>query len=223
LDLNLLFSFQPSDTGNYPAGIIFGRDGLIYGATEFGGSANYGTIFSLAPPTQPGGAWTETVLYNFAGDTDGANPEGVVLGPGGVLYGATSKGGIPNQCGRINGGCGTVFSLTSPGAPGGGWTESVIHRFVENGPALPGGGVLLGPGGTLMGVGTLGEGTVYALLPHPGAGGQWPLVELFALNCDTGPCYTGGGLLLDGTTLFGISGGGTLNGGTVYSLTPPAN
>jgi uncharacterized repeat protein (TIGR03803 family) len=62
------------------------------------------TVYSLAPPASPGGAWTETILHNFTG-ADGANPYAdVVIGSGGVLYGTTYIGGTANL--------GTVFSLT---------------------------------------------------------------------------------------------------------------
>src|SRR5580658_6381122 len=46
-----------------------------------------------------------TTIYDFTGGTgDGAGPGGVVVGSGGVLYGATAGGGAENA--------GTVYSLT---------------------------------------------------------------------------------------------------------------
>jgi len=44
-----------------------------HGTTQKGGSSNDGTVFSLAPPTSPGGSWGEKVLHSFRG-TDGAEP-----------------------------------------------------------------------------------------------------------------------------------------------------
>ena len=32
-----------------------------------------GVVFELSPPKKKGGKWTEKVLHNFAGGTDGAN------------------------------------------------------------------------------------------------------------------------------------------------------
>lgn len=47
------------------------------------------------PPTSPGGAWAERVLWNFGQTSgDGFNPVGaVVIGAGGGLYGVTAEGG----------------------------------------------------------------------------------------------------------------------------------
>jgi uncharacterized repeat protein (TIGR03803 family) len=59
---------------------------------------------------------TETVLYSFAGASDGANPEaGLIQGSDGNFYGTTLQGGA--------GGLGTVFKI----APSG--TETVLHAF----------------------------------------------------------------------------------------------
>ena len=55
--------------------------------------------------TGSGDQWTESVLYAFAGDPDGAQPYGgVVLDNAGNLYGPTYQGGKY--------GYGTVFELT---------------------------------------------------------------------------------------------------------------
>ena len=82
------FTSAPSD-GIEPSGVVIGPGGVLYGTTQTGGSTNNGTVFSLTPPASPGGAWTEVVLYNFTGGADGKWPAGVVIGSGGVLYGAT--------------------------------------------------------------------------------------------------------------------------------------
>ena len=52
----------------------FDNNGTLYGATASGRTASRGTLFQLAPPTVEGGAWTENVLYSFAGGTDGCQP-----------------------------------------------------------------------------------------------------------------------------------------------------
>jgi hypothetical protein len=115
--------------------------GVLYGTTNLGGSVlcnaggafGCGTVFSLTPPASPSGAWTEAVLHNFAGgSTDGATPyRRVAIGEGGVLYGTTYTGGS-GPCidpGSSIFGCGTVYSLSPPAAPGSAWTESVLHNF----------------------------------------------------------------------------------------------
>jgi len=102
------FAGSPSDGSNPFSGVVIGSGGVLYGTTRLGGSLDNGTVFSLTPPVSPGGSWTESVLYNFTGASDGNGPEGVVIGSGGVLYGTTSGGGNP----ICDFGCGTVFSLT---------------------------------------------------------------------------------------------------------------
>jgi hypothetical protein len=34
----------------------------------------FGVVYELSPPTQKGGKWTYTVLYNFQGEKDGLFP-----------------------------------------------------------------------------------------------------------------------------------------------------
>ncbi len=66
----------------FPAGLVVGSGGVIYGTTEFGGSFNgyqcgttpCGTVFSLTPPSSPGAAWTKTTIYDFQGNSDGFLP-----------------------------------------------------------------------------------------------------------------------------------------------------
>lgn len=98
------FGFQ----NDGPQGVVIGRGGVFYGASA-GGGQGLGSVFSLTPPASPGGVWTETVLYNFTGGTDGSQPNAVVIGPGGLLFGTTTNGGTGSSCFT---GCGTVISLT---------------------------------------------------------------------------------------------------------------
>jgi uncharacterized repeat protein (TIGR03803 family) len=153
------------------ANVVIGSGGTLYGTTEFGGTQGHGTVFSLTPPTSPGGPWTETVLNSFPSHHhDGGGPiAGVVIGRGGVLYGATPYGG--SSLG------GTVFALTPPASPGGPWSETVLYDFsgVPNGNkpdalAISRDGVLYGTtyfGGiaSCARSGSLGCGTVFSLKP----------------------------------------------------------
>jgi uncharacterized repeat protein (TIGR03803 family) len=121
----VLHRFAGPDGANPHAGLIAGPGGVFYGTTLNGGSEGQGTIFSLAPPVSPGGAWNLNVLYNFSG-SDGSNPHaGVVLGktPKGqtVLYGITLHGGTA--------GYGVVFSLTTSTPPAGPWAEATLYNF----------------------------------------------------------------------------------------------
>jgi uncharacterized repeat protein (TIGR03803 family) len=112
------------------------------------------------------------VLYSFKGSpSDGTNPnlDGVVIGTGGVLYGATVTGGtVHPSCGIP--GCGVAFQLTPPASPGGVWTETVLHDFTSGSDGVSPNGLVIGSGGMLYGTtygggGALGWGTVFALKP----------------------------------------------------------
>jgi uncharacterized repeat protein (TIGR03803 family) len=149
--------------------LVIGPGGTLYGTTELGGSSGWGTVFSLTPPLLPGGAWTENVLYNFTLGSDGGVLEaGVVIGSGGVLYGATTYSDSVSYCG-------TLFSLTPPALPGGAWTETTLYSFTGGSDGCFAYSLAIGPGGTLYGTtygggassNCLGEGcgTVFSLTP----------------------------------------------------------
>jgi len=79
-------------------GVVFGPNGALYGTTEAGGAFSTGTIFELAPPAAPGGAWTETMLYDtsFYAPTGGytnfpSSPfASLTVGKKGTLYGTST-------------------------------------------------------------------------------------------------------------------------------------
>ena len=165
----VLYSFNGAlfGDGEEPtAGPIIGQNGTLYGTTRAGGvSSDSGTVFSLTPPTSPGGAWTESILYSFLGGAagDGENPGGALLIRGQTLYGTTGFGGGGSASG------GTVFQLT-PSISGGVWTETILHSFNGGqdgyGPAA---GVIIGPNGALYGTtmsgGAMFGGTVFEVTP----------------------------------------------------------
>ena len=178
----VLYRFASAPDGHQPAGnVSFDQAGNIYGTTEAGGSAGYGTVFKL---TRSGSHWTEQVLYSFMGGQDGTTPsDGVVIDRAGNLYGTTPYGGI-DAC---QGGCGTVFELTPSGS---GWTEQVLYRF-QGSPdgQRPYAGLLLDPSGNLFGAtyegGNAGGGTIFELSR---AGGSWNYSVLFNLSgSENGP------------------------------------
>jgi uncharacterized repeat protein (TIGR03803 family) len=107
----ILHSFTGSGADFPPiyAALTLDEKGDIYGTTPNGGSQNCGSgcgaIFMLDP------AGKETILHEFGGGAEGANPgAGVTLDSAGNVYGTTSAGG--NLSCNMGDGCGTLFKLT---------------------------------------------------------------------------------------------------------------
>jgi hypothetical protein len=96
------------------AGLIFDKQGALYGTALLGGSGtNGGTVFKLTAPAKSQTGWKETVLYSFcslSSCADGTGPyAGLIADEQGALYSTTSSGGASSAqpC------CyGTVFKLT---------------------------------------------------------------------------------------------------------------
>lgn len=161
----ILFQFDlggDSSTGNSPwAGVIFDSKGNLYGTTSFGGAQFMGDVFELSPPESGSGLWTETILHTFYG-SNGENPQaGLIFDSKGNLYGTTVSGGT--------GGGGIVFEL-SP-ASDGGWTEDVLHDFLNDSTdgSGPLAGVVLNSSGSVFGTtfsgGTSNYGAVFEITP----------------------------------------------------------
>jgi uncharacterized repeat protein (TIGR03803 family) len=217
-----IFSFSGSD-GAYPyAGPIGASGGVLYGTTELGGTLGYGAVYQLTPPAA-GKEWTETVLYNFTGETDGAFPyAGVAIDTKGDLYGSATYGGTSQM--------GVVFELIPQGG-GGDWSETVLHAFNGSDGGFPNSGVAIGTSGSLYGttpggVGA-GDGTAYELTP-PVTGQTWKetILQKFTDGNKGGsphaaPALGPSGALL-GTTLAGGSGVAWNGYGLVFELNPPA-
>jgi len=157
----ILYAFQNGSDGRDPGGdLMIDQQGNIYGTAgggAGGGSCN-GTCGVVYKLTRSGQSWSYSVIYAFQGDDDGDGPGGgVVQDASGNLYGPTAGGGRYRF--------GTVFKLTPSG---GGWTESIIYNFANNGDgANPVGGLILDNAGILYGAtpfgGQYGAGTVYSV------------------------------------------------------------
>lgn len=89
---DVLYSFQGSPDGSDPsANLLADSSGVLYGTTTGGGTMHNGTVFKLTPS---GGGYTESVLYNFQGGSDGAHPySSLIADARGALYGTTAAGG----------------------------------------------------------------------------------------------------------------------------------
>jgi hypothetical protein len=173
---SILYTF-PGATGDGTTpsrDIVADGEGNLYGVTGAGGTSHYGIAYKLSPPAGGSGAWTETVLHNFTGGSDGGYPGGTLTpGPNGIFYGTASYSGVANESG-------VVFQLTPPAQSGGAWTENVLHTF----PAFNGDGttpastMAIDASGNLYGTTDfggstacyLGCGTVFKLAPPSGVG-----------------------------------------------------
>ena len=155
------FSGIGSGDGAFPYARLLNIKDTLYGTTREGSATNEGIVFSV---TLSG---SETVLYNFAGGSDGASPwAGLInvngtlptadlLNINGTLYGTTQGGGANND--------GTVFSITTSG------TETVLHSFgTGTGDGQNPYAGLINVNGTLYGTttsGGSGYGTVFSFSP----------------------------------------------------------
>jgi uncharacterized repeat protein (TIGR03803 family) len=110
----VLHSFGSGDDGAFPVASLTPANHALYGTTLGGGVSpkrmnqcispgvthetgyyRCGTIFKIDR------FGTESVIYRFGGDPDGANPEAGLLEAGGVLYGTTFWGGSDGYYGTV--------------------------------------------------------------------------------------------------------------------------
>src|SRR6476659_9957822 len=108
------FAGGPNDGANSGADLRLDTLGNIYGTTNYGGSANFGALFKIAPNG------TETLLHSFGIGNDGSTPDGGVTinQSTGDLYGTTESGG--------SSGNGVIWKLAADG------TYTVLHDFGAN-------------------------------------------------------------------------------------------
>lgn len=211
----VLYGFEGSPDGGFPyAGVVFGKNGNLYGTTyECGeyGCGNYpaGTVFELATTGKKAG--TEKVLHSFPSQSDdGYGPySALVLDKEGNLYGTTVDGGTMSN--------GTVFEITSTG------TEKVLYSFSAAGSGDgygPWAGLVHGKEGNLYGTtfngGAYGLGTVFEITSE----GTEKVLYSFEGSPD-GYSPTNAALVFDKKgNLYGTtSRGGKYNYGTVFELT----
>ncbi len=198
---SVLYSFMGSPDGmNVYAGVVMDSSGNLYGTTRDGGSNNLGTVFKVTP------TGTETVLYSFAGGSDGSNPyASLVFDSAGNLYGTTYAGGSNNL--------GTVFKITPSGA------ETVLHTFGSgNDGAAPYAGLVMDSSGNLYGTTSVGgsssHGTVFKITPT----GTETVLHSFGVGSD-GQDLNGGLLIDSNGNLYGTTTvGGSSSFGTVFKI-----
>ena len=200
-----------SDGGTPFAGFTIDGLGNLYGTASGGGSSGAGVVFKMSTSGQ------ETVVHNFAGGSDGANPQArLVMDAAGNLYGTTYSGGVSNA--------GTVFKVTRSGK------EKVLYSFsggADGGSPIA--GLTIDKAGNLYGTtstgGANGSGTVLKLAVPTVAGGSWTESVLRSFGAGTDGATPVAGVTLDESgNLYGTtSAGGTYGYGTVFQLKPLAS
>jgi uncharacterized repeat protein (TIGR03803 family) len=217
----VLYSFTGFVDGDVPgSGLVFDSAGNLYGTTEGGGVFGQGTVFELSP--NPGGAWTETVLYSFKGlgFNDGATPfTPVILDQARNIYGTNSYGGTDG----FNGGI--VFELTQSG---GVWSETILYGFSRSGnDGRTPNALVMDKAGNLYGTtvqgGAYGLGTAFEMSESNGIWTESVIYSFRGLDGDApyaGVTFDQTGNLY-GTTAAGGRGTGCPAGcGTVFELSP---
>ena len=193
-----------ADGGNSSAPLFVGGNGTLYGTTQRGGAAGFGTVFELGADGQ------ETVVHSFRGGAeDGVDPEGPLILRGDSLYGLTAGGGAAAA--------GTIFKLTPSGTnEHSAWTETVLHSFHggRDGAHPNYGGLTPDDAGNLYGTTAAGgganAGTIFKLDKD---GRESVLCEFLG----TQRAMPLGGLVIDNSgNLYGTS----FNPGTVFKATP---
>ena len=233
--LNPLYTFPGSLQGylsNYPGGLAIAPNGSLYGTNFLGGNGlgiyGDGSIFNATPsPVAPASVlapWTYSVIYEFSGSSDGANPTGtapLLFDQAGNIYGTTAYGdGSTNY--------GVVYEATRSGSS---WMVTGLYSFLGGSDGYSPIGVVSDDAGNLYGVTGLGGNTgcdygdgggcglIYEL-SHSQSGWTKTTLHIFEQGVDGG---NSGALIRDGSgNLYGITTGygPNSNGGTVWEMSP---
>ncbi len=191
-------------------------------------------VAALLLAAHPAQAQTLTVIHNFTGGQDGANPRGgLMMDAAGNLYGTASAGGSTT----CQGGCGTVFKLSNRGS---GWTFSPLYNFTAMPDGqFPNGKLSFGPNGALFGTTSYGGasnqngrcegtgcGTIFSLRPPATfcrtAICFWTEQQLYQFTGNDDGGTPSGDIAFDSAgNLFGTGyTAGFFGGGVVWELTP---
>ncbi len=205
---SILYSFTDGADGAFPefGDLVFDQAGNIYGTTAAGGSSNGGVVFKLA---RSGSGWTQSVIWNFTGGSDGGGPyAGVIFDNAGNLYGTVGSGG--------SGGYGTIYELSPTQS---GWSETTLYSFTGE-FGYGSGGLVRDTHGNLFGItGGLDGGisAAYELTPQNGSW-SFTLLQNFGdeyVGAVAAPTFDSHGILYGSLPTVGND-----FTGEIFSLTP---
>jgi uncharacterized repeat protein (TIGR03803 family) len=208
-NFTILHSFTGGFDGSTPDPDLVLVGNTLYGTVGRGTNlAGYGSVFSL----DTNGS-NFSLLYTFTTNTSGAlgQPNAGLLFTGGIFYGVAYQGGVSNA--------GSIFSLDTNG------NFTLLHLFDSATDGENPFGTLISSNGTLYGMcrngGSNGGsndifGSVYSISAN---GSNFTVLHMFSGFPSLDGHNPDGALVLSGGTLFGTTtGGGTNNGGTVFSI-----
>jgi hypothetical protein len=209
-----------------PSGLAIDTAGKLYGTFANGGSYGTGLLYDFE---QKAGRWFVSSLYSFLGGSNGSSPNGVIVGPGGALYGAAA-GGLANCGGSY---CGLIYKSEPPANVCAtalcSWNETTIYQFTGNTDAVGGRVTAFDSAGNLYGIsgggGVYGHGTVFELSSLQGGWTEQILYSFTGGNDGDGPNSV---LLGPDGNLYGTAAGGGNNDcgeyggpcGVVFHLVP---
>jgi uncharacterized repeat protein (TIGR03803 family) len=186
---------------------IQGINGNLYGTTFTGGLNDGGVVYEISP------SGSFKVFYNFCAPpdcADGSIPNGLVQDASGNFYGTTNAG-VYNVSAY-----GTVFKISPR------HQLTVLHTFQLVDGAYPFTAVALANDGNLYGTTSQGDngalqgaGNIFQVTPN----GDFTILHSFCTGSNCSEVFPNA--LFQGTdgVLYGTaSGGGTFDGGTVFSL-----
>jgi uncharacterized repeat protein (TIGR03803 family) len=207
-------TFTTTNTdGAYPWGGLILSGDTLYGTAQQGGLLGQGTVFAV---NANGTSFTK--LHSFAAvsgssatNSEGANPVGVLLLSGNILYGTTYHGGRSGK--------GTVFAVNINDM-----SFTNLHSFAgfPNDGANPAAGLVLS-GSTLYGTTSFGgssnNGVVFALNTDDlGFTNLHSFTSIFQGTNSDGN-IPNSRLVLSGHTLYGTASGGGISGdGAVFAV-----
>jgi hypothetical protein len=197
------------DGANPLGGVQLDPAGNAYGTTNLGGIGQEGTAFQLVPSAS---GWTLNIIGNFNFNSGGfALLAGLIVGPGGNLYGGTADGN-PNP---------VVYELSPSN---GSWIYSSLNAFPYQYCCGVGANLVMDSAGNLYGT-TAGYsvegiyGSVFKLTP---SGGGWTYTDLHDFTGGNDGANPYSSVVLDSNgNLYGTaSTGGTFGDGVVWEITP---
>jgi uncharacterized repeat protein (TIGR03803 family) len=203
----VLYSFAggADGGGGVDSGLVRDNAGNLYGTTWGGGAHSLGVVFKLDTTGK------ETVLYSFAGGSDGANPHaGLIHDSAGNLYGTTVYGGV-NAC---TSGCGIVFKVDSTGK------ETRLYEFLGTSDgSAPFSSLARDSAGNLYGTTSGGGASGFGVVFKLDTAGKLTVLHSFTGGSGDGKNPFAGLIRDSAGNLYGTTqNGGVSNYGTVFKL-----